>query len=141
MYAIQQMISKDVMSLKKSIRLPLHDFIRKASPSRQRLVIPETRKAHSGTDRPRGPKIRHRGTGTAGWHSTRHLTQAQVTRVVVALRKVAVGAAGSTNSRETNHNALKRASPTKSATDCAADRCTEQPVASNRLPTLQNPLR
>src|SRR3954463_4030891 len=68
MYAIQQMISKAIMLLKKRIRLPLHNFIRKASPSRQRLVIPETCITHSGTDRPRGQKnepTRHGGCGLA----------------------------------------------------------------------------
>src|SRR4051812_45033570 len=57
MYAcMQQAISKDLTSLRKTIRLPLHEFTRKASPNRQRLVIPEARKMHMGTDRPRGQK-------------------------------------------------------------------------------------
>ena len=62
------MISKAVMPLNKSIRLPLHEFIRKASPSRQRFFIPETCITHSGTDRPRGQKnepTRHDGYGLA----------------------------------------------------------------------------
>src|SRR4051812_10487196 len=68
MYAIRQTISKAIMPLKKSNRLPLHNFIRKASPSRQRLVIPETCITHSGTDRPRGQQnkpTRHGGCGLA----------------------------------------------------------------------------
>src|SRR3954469_22123785 len=68
MYAIQQMISKAIMPLKKSIRLPLHDFIRKARPSRQCLVIPEKCIMHSGTSRPRGQEngaTRQGGCGLA----------------------------------------------------------------------------
>src|SRR3954467_3443334 len=53
---MKQAISEENMSLQKTVRLPLHEFNRKASPSRQRLVIPEARKTHSGTDRPRGQK-------------------------------------------------------------------------------------
>src|SRR4051812_41861189 len=57
MYAsTQQAISKEITSLRETVRLPLHEFTQKASPSRQRLVIPEERKMHSGTDRPRGQK-------------------------------------------------------------------------------------
>src|SRR3954470_15413163 len=52
----QREISKVVMPLNKSIRLALHEFIRKASPSRQCCVIPEMCMTHSGTDRPRGQK-------------------------------------------------------------------------------------
>jgi len=66
MYAIWQTISKAIMPLKKSIPLPLHNFIRKASPSRQRLVIPETCVTHSGTDRPRGQKNRPTRHGDCG---------------------------------------------------------------------------
>src|ERR1041385_8412509 len=68
MYAIRQTISKAIMPLKKSIRLPLNNFIQKASPSQQRLVILETCITHSGTDRPRGQKnepTRHEGCGLA----------------------------------------------------------------------------
>src|SRR4051812_2477370 len=64
----QQMISKVVMPLNKSIRLSLHEFIRKSSPSRQRFVITETCITHSGTDRPRGQRNvppRHEGCGLA----------------------------------------------------------------------------
>src|SRR3954468_22248838 len=84
-------------------------------------------------------KMRLRGTETADWHSTRHSTQAQITRVIVALRKVSVGAIGRINS-EKRKRALKRAWLTKSVTDCAANGCTEQPAASSRISTMQNPL-
>src|SRR3954465_38233 len=52
----QKEISKVVMPLNKSIRLPLHEFIRKASPSRQCFVIPEMRMTYLGTDRPQGQR-------------------------------------------------------------------------------------
>src|SRR3954463_13630112 len=79
MYVTQQMISKVVMPLNKSIRLPLHEFIRKASPSRQCFVIPEMCITYSGTDRPRGQRNvppRHGGCrlalGLAPDSSTNH---------------------------------------------------------------------
>src|SRR4051794_6097915 len=79
MYVTQQMISKAVMPLNKSIRLPLHEFIRKASPSRQRFVILKTCITHSATDRPRGQRNvppRHGGCrlalGLAPDSSTNH---------------------------------------------------------------------
>src|SRR3954462_2795407 len=53
---MQQAIGKEITSLRETVRLPLHEFTLKASPNRQRLVIPEARKKHSGTDRPRGQK-------------------------------------------------------------------------------------
>ena len=65
------------------------------------------RKTHSGTNRPRGQKVRQRGKETAGWHSTRYPTQAQVTRVTVALRKVEVGVVGSTNSQNKSKRSKK----------------------------------
>src|SRR3954463_5408546 len=53
---MQQASSKEITSLQKTVRLPLHEFTRKVSLNRQRLVIPDARKMHSGTDRPRGQK-------------------------------------------------------------------------------------
>src|SRR4051812_49726085 len=53
---MQQVISKEITSLQKTVQLPLHEFTRKAIPNRQHLVILEARKMHSGTDRPRGQK-------------------------------------------------------------------------------------
>src|SRR3954465_14131080 len=57
MYAcMQQAINKEITSLRETVRLPLHEFTREASPNQKLLVIPEARKTHSGTDRPRGQK-------------------------------------------------------------------------------------
>src|SRR4051794_26029297 len=54
MYATSKQYRDHVSS--ETVRLPLHEFFRKASLNRQRLVIPDARKTHSGTGRPRGQK-------------------------------------------------------------------------------------